>query len=508
MKFERSDRNVGRRALKGAAFLAGARFTVRLFSLVNLVVLARLLAPEDYGIAALAFAALSMVQIFSDMRVTDGLMAIDRIGPEHLDTAFTMQMLRGLLTGALVFLFAEPIAQLMGAEELTEVMRVLALVLIVDGLKNPGYFMYQRNIDFSREFVRDTGAAVLASLCTIAAAVILRSYWALVIGTIVGRFLQTLLTYVRIPHRPGLTLVHWRQFIGFGAWLTFTGMLGQLNSFAPRFLIGRMISPAALGLFMVGRDTSALATQELVQPLRRTLFPSFSAIKDDKERLRRTILRANATLLAVALPIGFGIALLAREIVIILLGAKWLDAVIVLQILGPVQAVAMSVVAASSLMMALRKVRAMFLRTLIVTAVTWPALYFGIDLGGLTGAILAIAAATLVNMMINTFAIRTFSGLKVSSFLLSGWRSMISVAAMSAALLLLPNMTGGETDSLQMALITIPYVLAGAAVYTSVHMLLWQLSGRPDGPERYLIHYGGNLLSKLPKPALFASRGD
>ena len=483
VQYERSDVNLGGRAMRGAAFLAGARLIVRGISLINIVILARLLSPEDFGLAALAFAALGLIQVFSDMRVTDGLLALDDLTPQHLDTAFTMQSLRGFVMGGLLFLFAAQVSAFMGSAELTPVMQALSVVLILDGLRNPGYFMYQRNIDYSREFLRDSVSAVVASAATITIAFMYESYWALVAGALIQRMIQTALTYFRIPHSPRFTLRYWRDFIGFGAWLTFTGMISQLTDFAPRFLIGRMISPAALGTFTVGKDTSSLVTQELIAPLQRTLLPSFSAIKNDKERLRRTIVLANRVLLTASLPLGFGLALLAPNVVLILLGPEWTEAVFVLQVLAPTSAIMLGVAATNPMFMALKKVRAMFARTVLVGILIWPFLYIGISTYGLKGAVVALALSRIPSIFINAFAMKKYAGVSIVSSLLGGWRAFIAVAVMSILIILIPHETSFDRDAVTAVLDSVPLVVLGAAVYCFTHVSIWWLSGKPDDLE-------------------------
>src|SRR3546814_1451830 len=106
MKFERSDENVSNRVFKGALFLTGARFILRLSSLANLVVLGRLLSPSDYGVAALAIVVIGFIQVFSDMRVNSALIAMRTIDKARPDTAFTMNLPQGLLIPLVLFAFA------------------------------------------------------------------------------------------------------------------------------------------------------------------------------------------------------------------------------------------------------------------------------------------------------------------------------------------------------------------------------------------------------------------
>src|SRR5687767_11815717 len=93
----RRSAHVGRRMMKAAVFVTGGRLLLRLMSLVSLMVLARLLTPADYGVAALAVTAIGLLQTFSDIRIGQALIGTDEVTPGHLDTAFTLGLLRGVV---------------------------------------------------------------------------------------------------------------------------------------------------------------------------------------------------------------------------------------------------------------------------------------------------------------------------------------------------------------------------------------------------------------------------
>lgn len=499
MHFGRDSKNLGVRVLKGTTLLVGARLIVRGFSLLNIVILARLLTPADYGIAALAMAAIATFTTFSDLKLVAALTATDHVDAEHLNTAFTLSVLRGLLIAAVTFGLADVIARAMETPELTPVLQLLSLVFVLDGLGNPAFWMYQRNLDFSKEFGRATLAQAVSSLVTIAAAVYFRSYWAIVIGTLVNYAANAVLSYWRVPFRPRFGLRHWRELIGFGGWLTLQGIAVQLSNLAPRLLIPKLISPAALGVYTIARQAVALPLDELLGPLRRTFFPSFSAIRNEPERLRRTVRLAVSSLLGLVLPVGVGMAMLADEILLVLVGGQWLDGAIVLQILGPPTALVLATSPVVGLVMAMGETRLLFVRAAGLAALTWIAVYIGLVRYGFDGAIYGIAVSQLGSMLLNVAFIRQFAGEPIWRWLADGWRSIAATAAMAVALIL--SMRGGGPDidagSLATLVHVVPHVLLGAVIYTATHLLLWRLSGRPEGFESNALHYCRVLLAGL-----------
>lgn len=499
MSFTRSDRDLGGRVLRGAAFLAGARLFVRFFSLINLVVLTRLLAPADFGIAALAVTAIGFLQAFSDVKVNNALIAFDDLGQSHLDTAYTLGLIRGLVLAGLLLGGAGPIARFMDAPALEPVLEVMSVILLIDGIKNPAFLVYERNVDFSKEFRRQTLATLVASLAGIAAAFYFRSYWAIVVSSVIERVLQLALSYWRIPYRPKFGLAAWRSFLGFSGWLMLQGMLTQLASMATRVLIGKFLGTEAVGIFVVARQLAELPTHELLAPLRRVLFPALSSIKHDKPRLRAAYRNAQATIFGLALPISLGMTFYAREIILVLFGAKWLPAAIPLEILAPALAIGTLGAATTSLAMALGEVRGLFVRAAIELAIAYPAIYVGIEVAGLAGAALGVAVYMLATTAMNLLFVGRMIGQRLLAPLGASYRSVISAAAMIGGLALVsPPFDAARSTGAQLAQL-VALVALGASVYAAFHYALWRLAGRPMGFEENLLHYSGRLARRLTR---------
>ena len=496
MKFERDDRNVGDRVVKGALFLAGARFILRLFSLVNLVILGRLLAPDDYGVASLAIVVIGLTQVLSDMRVNAALIALKDIDRRHIDTGFTMNLLRGVIIAAILFLLAGPIAAYMNEPRLDAVLRVISIVLVFDGARNPAFMMYQRNIDFSMEFRRRTAATVFGSLAAVTFAILTESYWAIVAGTLAGRFTEMLLSYWRIPHTVRFSFTEWRTFVGFGSWLTLSGIISHFTLIAPRFLLGKYLGADQLGYFTIGRDISDIATREVAGPLGQALTPGLSAIADQQKRLKSAYRKAQATILGIALPIGVGTALMAKELIAVIVGVKWLPAADVVVLLAPATAFSMITSATDGLAMAKLATRAMFNRALFIAAITLPLYFVAVTEYGFTGVLYALVFRLLLQTAVNMFFAKTLIGDSFFSPFYASWRTLIATAVMAIVVMLVPAAFDPAQEELAVLVGMMPRMLLGGFVYVGAHYLLWRLSGRPDGFEAKILEFVRSAIQK------------
>lgn len=489
MKFERHHDNLGKRAFAGAVLLGIGRMLTRLSTLVSLVILARLLTPADYGLVALAFTVVTLVQAVFDTRDGAALIVRQDLDRRHLDTVFTIQLLRGLVIAAILFAASGLLAKLLGSPRLNDVLRALAMMPLLDALRNPALAIYSRNLDFRREVVRDVIAAIIATGMGIAVAIWLRNYWALVAMALATSTLQSLVSYWRVPYRPRMGTKDWRHFASFGGWLAAERFAAETNTIAPRLMLWILTTPVALGLFTIARDLQSISMNEMLEPVRRTLLPGFSAMKDDLDAMRRAFRKAQMITGGFVLPAGAGIAILAEEIIRTVVGRDWLDAVIVLQVLAPAMAVKVAAGPVGSVAIALGKLRANFWRSLAIALATYPVLWLTISTAGLAGAAIGMAALALFRVILNAFLIHHLLFEPLFGIVTNNWRSLIASGTMALGIATLPGEVGQFTSSLDGAALLAYKVVVGIVVYFAGVFALWAASGRPDGFEQTLLQY-------------------
>ncbi|MDG6078814.1 lipopolysaccharide biosynthesis protein [Erythrobacter litoralis] len=492
MKFERQHDNLGKRAFAGAVLLGVGRMLTRISTLISLVILARLLTPADYGLVALAFTVVTLIQAVFDTKDGAALIVRQDLDRAHLDTVFTIQLLRGSAMAAILFLTAEPLAGLLGSARLYDVLRALALMPLLDALRNPGLVVYSRNLDFRREVVRDVIAAAIATGLGIAVAFWLRNYWALVVISLATSGLQSLVSYWRVPYRPRFGTKDWRHFVSFGGWLAAERFAAEANTVAPRLMLWIFTTPAILGLFTIARDLQSIPMNEMLEPVRRTLLPSFSALKHSPEAMRAAFRKAQGVIGGFVLPAGIGIAVLALEIIRTLVGRDWLDAAIVLQILAPAMAFKVATGPVGNVAIALGHLRANFWRSLLIAVATYPVLWLTIAEYGLAGAAIGMALLALLRIVLNAFLIRHLLSAPLLGIVRNNWRAILASGIMGVCITALPGRVERFTTSFESAVLLAYKVPIGVLVYFLSVFVLWHISGKPDGFEKTLLHYTGH----------------
>ena len=231
------------RAARGGAWVFLLRMTVQLLMAVKLLVLARLLSPNDFGIMGIALLVISLFETFSVTGIDAALVRKREEIESYLDTAWTIQMLRGLCLGLIAYASAPLVAHFFQTPDVVSVLRAIALAFVIRGLINSATVYFQREMDFNKTFILGVAEAVSDALVSICLALILRSVWALAIGYLAGTVAKAITSYALHPRRPTLRidLTKVRELSGFGRWFLGSNVLTYLGTNLDGVVIGRLL---------------------------------------------------------------------------------------------------------------------------------------------------------------------------------------------------------------------------------------------------------------------------
>ncbi len=479
---------------KGTGWVLGWRMATRLLGTGSTLVLVRALLPSDFGLVALATSLAAAVEGLAELGIQDALVRDAAPDKATYDTAFTLNLLRSIVTASAIALVAAPIAQFFAEARLAPVLWALAGATLLDGFANVGVVDFRRSFAFHKEFK----LLVLPRLCsitlTVAIALTWQTYWALVAGIVSNRVLRIAAGYAMHGFRPRPGLRAWRHLIGYSSWTWAIAIASLLRDRADSFVIGRLLGPTFVGVYTMGAEIAALPTTELVEPLCRPAFSGFSEARRSDVPVGETYLRVVGTACLLTLPAGIGIALLAEPLVLVAFGARWLAAVPVVRIIGVVSIVAVFGYIAMVLLSAHAHLRSVF-RAGVIGVVIRVGLLIGLSTRfGLTGAALGAACGIATEQgWLTLTALRRFE-LGLRDLLAHCWRPLLATGAMAVVLMLLP-MTAADLGGLGRMLL-LPCA-EGALVYATVLLTIWNACGRPAGAEqdllRLLSHAAGSL---------------
>jgi len=199
--------NLGKRMAKGALWTVLMRLTLRSIGVVSTIVLARLLVPADFGLVILASMLIGLVELASEFEFATFLIREQGIDRSYYDTAWTLSVLRGSLVAVVLVACSSAAADFFAEPRLQNVLYVLSLASLISGLANIGIVDFQKSLNFDRDFRLTVQTKLVSFVITVLLAILLRDYWALVIGVLSGRFAALLFSYTMHPYRPRISLV-------------------------------------------------------------------------------------------------------------------------------------------------------------------------------------------------------------------------------------------------------------------------------------------------------------
>jgi len=311
----------------GAFWSLLTRVIIKSLGLVSTVILARLLWPEDFGLVAIAMMMLAFFQIFTSFGFDINIIQKDEVTDETLNSAWTCKVLSGLVLAIVLFLGSHWAGLFFEDERLPLLISVIAFIPLLNGLENIGFVLFRKELDLKKEFKLEVVTKIVSFSATIAAAFLLKSYWALVIGMYVSATTRVAMSFLMHSYVPAFSLKEAKDLFSFSKWLLLSNVLIFLNHKITDLILAKQVTPAELGYYTVGYEVSNLPTTELVFPLSRAIFPGYSKLKNDLSVLKDTFIKFTKVVMLFASPICFGMMATASELVNIFLGDKWVSVI-------------------------------------------------------------------------------------------------------------------------------------------------------------------------------------
>ena len=489
--------HVGAGMAKGAAWMVALRWSRKGLGFGHVLILAWIVGPEDFGLVAMAMPVYALFEVLGQFGFDAVLIQNQQADRRHYDTAWTLQLLRGVIIAGLLLAFAPAIAGLIGDPRLANIYYALAILAVADGCQNIGVVDFRKNMQFDKEYVFMFLPRIAMVATTIPIAfLVLPNYWALVIGIIVARCFRSGLSYVMAPYRPRLSLAVWREILNFSKWVLASSILEFVSRKADIFIIGRLAGAGAVGLYDLAREISQFATSELIIPVSRAVLPGYAKLGGEHGRLSWAYVNVLAVVLMLGLPLAAGIGLTGDLIIRVAFNERWLAAVPLVKVLAIYGVLASCVGSAHQLFVAIGRPNITTYLGLARVAVLLPLLVWGTFNFGPVGAAWALVADGVVRIFLNYGALYRVIGLHPGRILAQAWRTIASAAAMVAIVIGTRSAIGPVAGTPAEIAALLQLVAVGASSYVGVHLGLWALSGCPSGPERHMLSFARRLLAR------------
>lgn len=283
--------------LRGSALTIAGHGTGQLIRLIRSLILTRLLFPEAFGVMSLVWAIMYGLEMLSDAGLGPAIIR-DKRGdtPEFLNTAWTIQVIRGAVLWVISCLIAVPMAIFYRQPDLAEIIPVVGLTALIAGFTSTAVYTCRRHMAFGRLTVLELTNDVVGSLITVLLALVYPTVWALIAGMLISRLFLTLASHAFLP---GIrNRLRWesssvRALIGFGKWIYLSSAFYFISVQGDRLLLAHYLDMAQLGVYSIAITLSE-AVQSLVLKINRgVLLPAYgNIVQNDAARLRVVSYRA------------------------------------------------------------------------------------------------------------------------------------------------------------------------------------------------------------------------
>lgn len=324
------------KALRGFAWKAGSQVVVQGLRLVVAVVLARLLEPNEWGLAAMVLVFAALVVIFSDLAFGAALVQRRSLTEADRSTVFWLTLGGGTLFTLAGIALSGPIAALYGEPDVQPLFAALSLSFVVTALGTTQKALLTREMDFKRLEIRMMAATVLGAIVAIALAALGFGAWAIIAQQIAIAVGSTILLWASYPWRPRFlfSFASVRRLGSFSVNVLATQLLFYVSRNADNFLVGRFLGSAPLGAYALAYNLVLVPFSRIASPIQEVMFPAFSRMQDDVRAVGSAWIRINRLVAAFALPSLLGLIVVAPDFVVVVLGEKWREAITVIQILA------------------------------------------------------------------------------------------------------------------------------------------------------------------------------
>jgi len=423
---------------------AGAGFVLdKMIAAIQLMVVARLLTPADFGVMAASATIVLAFMTISELGIESALIAKAEVDREDLAVAWTVAIVRGVSMAACIWAAADVIGQAMQMPQLALVLRVHAWLLVLQGLQSPAMAIVLKNLDLRRRVTMDLVRRVIEAGAIITLALWLRNVWALLLGQLAGMCAGSLLSFWVAPFRPRLSLYRPARnyFLRYGKQLNVTTfcIFGVMSG--GELAIGRLLGQDALGLYQVALAIPLLLGVRATVLIHQISMPTYALLQRDRLGVARVFELQMGLVGLIFIPLAASVAVFAPVIVPLAFGPQWLA------IVEPLRVLCLYAVCAGYLSVMTALHYGANRPDLQMKSWAWQFLFYAVAIVpltmgfGLIGAAAALVASYVVGVLLQSIGTRALIGTAVDITFLSVGRACLFAGLLAGIILLVSEAT-------------------------------------------------------------------
>jgi O-antigen/teichoic acid export membrane protein len=325
--------------IRGGTFTFAATVVSRLLGVAGMIVLVRILTPEDFGLFAMAFAGISSLELLTGLGNGHAVVQSQSKPADLGIAAVSITSIAGLSMFALLMEYADQLSLLLGSDQVAPILRYLSPIILVRAMVVVPSAFLQKNMWFGRRALVTVAGELMNSVVSVLAALAGQGLWSLVYGALARALTLLFLSWPLSSPKDWFRFAvpQWsvvKSLLSFGTQSTIFGILVFITHMWHNLLLGRVLGAAAVGFYSRAFAFATMPLDRGVQMLAGTLFPAYAKLQNDAERLKHAYLRSTRILSLITFPTLIGLCAISGEFVHVLFGAVWAPMIAPLQVLA------------------------------------------------------------------------------------------------------------------------------------------------------------------------------
>ena len=331
-----SKKSLSQKMIHGSIWVFLISISGKLLSFVRLLIVARMLAPQEFGLMGIALLTIASIECFSQLGFQEALIQKKGKIKSYLNSAWTFSILRGSAVFIILYLIAPSIAIFFNTPTSIPIIRVIGLSILFKSFTNIAVVYFRKELEFNKQYVYQLSGALMDFVVTIIAALILKNVWALILGLLAGDMTRCFVSYFIHSYKPRITKNFKRalSLFGFSKWVIGANILIFLLNQGDDMFVGKFLSVAALGFYQLAYKISNLPATNITHVISKVSFPTYSKLQNNLPKLKKSFLLILQFTTFLSIPLAGIIIVFAPDFIKIFLGQKWMPMLISMQILA------------------------------------------------------------------------------------------------------------------------------------------------------------------------------
>ena len=299
----------------------------KMISPIITITLAHILLPDAFGLISTAMIVISFSQMIWEAGLSQALIQTTEDVKKVANVVFWSNIGFGLIIYSLIFMSAPALALYFKSPDSLSVIRVLGLQILLLSFTTVQETLFSKELNFRPLFNIRVVTAILSGIISITLALRGFNVWALVAGTLSGSVLSVILLWYLSSWRPSFK-VEWSlapTLFRYGSWVLMLSVMGWFIHWFDSILVGRYFGVFDLGIYRTGATVSMTIFSLVMMPIATVMFPSFSKLANDREKLLKYYHEVNKIIMALVLPAAVGLFLVGRDFAVTIFGWHWED---------------------------------------------------------------------------------------------------------------------------------------------------------------------------------------